>query len=263
MPNLVLTQAMDDFLATSTDALARAELGVLAAGEMQESAETTNRNSANTDWGEHLFWSTAAAARTLTLVSGLEQHKAFSVELSDATNGLTIAAGASVTITGGNVTMTTTGSVVVVYHTGTLNTYRIFSREEYATLTGTETLTNKDLTSETNKIRYEKDVLIESPGAAENITLFKTNKAITISQINACLVTGTATPSVTLQLYHSTTADGTTNTLVASGAVTSTTGTNLTISDGTIPASSWVKVVTTAQSGTVPQLFFHFEGSED
>ena len=321
MADLTVSTDVDNFMSETNDLLvamggtgantaagARTNLDVLAVGELEEVSENTSRNLANTDFGTLITYDTSAGARTLTIVAGLTQDRAFMVQLGTGGNDLTIAAGASVTILGGNVTLSNTDHVITFVHTGTLNTYRVFNKEagqkqsamlddlgavaaataadEMLVTTGagtwalesgatlrtsigavgtadTQTLTNKDLTSETNKIRFEKDVFIESPTNAENITMFKTNKAITISQVNAGLPNGSATPTVTLQIYHDTTLNGTTNSLVNSVAVTSTTGTNLTISDGTIPADSWVKIVTTGQGGTVPGLFLHFEGTED
>ena len=129
---------------------------------------------------------------------------------------------------------------------------------------GTAALSNKDLTATTNKLRIDKTFVLESPTSSENFTFWQTDKAITISEIKAVLPNGSATPTVTLVLYHDTTANGTTNTLVASVAVTNTTtGTNLTISDGTIPANSYVKITTSAQGGTVPQLLLRIKGTED
>lgn len=101
-----------------------------------------------------------------------------------------------------------------------------------------------------------KSITIESPGAAEDISMFFTNEAITITEIRAILV-GADTPSVTWTIRHGTdrsatgaeaVTGGTTTTSVSSGSdVTS-------FNDATIVADSFVWLETTAKSGTVTTL---------
>jgi len=104
---------------------------------------------------------------------------------------------------------------------------------------------------------------LASPGSSENVTAFFTGRAITLTQVRAVLV-GSATPSVTFQVMHSTDrSDGSPNTGTASAAVTSTTtGTDATLDDATVPADSWVWVVTTAQGGTVDEMAVSFDYTE-
>ena len=54
------------------------------------------------------------------------------------------------------------------------------------------------------------------------------------------------------------------NALTTSGAVTSTTtGSDATLSDATIPANSWVWLETTAQGGTTPQMAIFVRYTDD
>lgn len=97
-----------------------------------------------------------------------------------------------------------------------------------------------------------KTITIESPTASEDITLFFTDDAITITQLNAVSV-GT-TPSVTYTIRHGSDRSATGNEVVTGGSTTTstTTGDEVTsFNDATIPAGSWVWLETTAQSGTV------------
>jgi len=95
---------------------------------------------------------------------------------------------------------------------------------------------------------------VENPGASENITFFRTDFAITVQEVITVL-RGSSTPSVTYQLKHATTRNAAGNNLTNSGAVTSiTTGDTATLNDATIPANSWVWLITTVQSGTVDEM---------
>lgn len=97
-----------------------------------------------------------------------------------------------------------------------------------------------------------KAITIESPTASEDITLFFTDDAITITQLNAVSV-GT-TPSVTYTIRHGSDRSAAGNEVVTSGSTTTstTTGDEVTsFNDATIPAGSWVWLETTATSGTV------------
>jgi hypothetical protein len=101
-----------------------------------------------------------------------------------------------------------------------------------------------------------KGVSIESPTATEDITLFFTDDAITITQMNAVLV-GSSTPTVTWTIRHNTDRAAAGNQVVTGGTTTTstTTGSEVTsFNDATIPAGSWVWLETTAQGGTVDLL---------
>lgn len=111
---------------------------------------------------------------------------------------------------------------------------------------------------------YFKGVTVESPTSSEDITLFFTDDAITITQMNAVCV-GT-TPSVTWTIRHGSDRSATGNEVVTSGTTTTstTTGSEVTsFNDATIPAGSWVWMETTAQSGTVTDLNVTLEFTRD
>jgi hypothetical protein len=95
-----------------------------------------------------------------------------------------------------------------------------------------------------------KAVTVESPTASEDITLFYTDEAITITQMNA-VIAGTGTPSVTWTVRHNSDRTATGAEVVTSGTATTsqTTGSEVTsFNDATIPADSWVWLETTAMT---------------
>lgn len=101
-----------------------------------------------------------------------------------------------------------------------------------------------------------KAITVESPGAAEDISVFFTDPAITVVKMVAVLV-GSSTPSVTWTVRHHTDRSNAGNEVVTSGTTTTSTTTGSVVTsfnDATIPASSFVWLETTAQSGTVGQL---------
>jgi hypothetical protein len=101
-----------------------------------------------------------------------------------------------------------------------------------------------------------KSITIENPTSSEDISMFFTNKAITITEIRAVVI-GT-TPSVTWTIRHNATdRSAVGNEVVTSGTTTTSTtsGSDVTsFNDATIPADSFVWMETTAQTGTVTEL---------
>lgn len=96
---------------------------------------------------------------------------------------------------------------------------------------------------------FNKTFTLESPTATEDMTIFRTDVAITVQEVIAVSV-GTS-PSTTYQLKHSTDRNAAGNALTTSSTTTSTTTGNVaTLSDATIPANSWVWFETTAATGT-------------
>jgi len=100
-----------------------------------------------------------------------------------------------------------------------------------------------------------KAITMESPTSSEDICMFYTPVAITITRVHA-VVRGT-TPSITIQPVHGT--DRSTAALsilnVATAITSVTTGQTLTaFDDATVPVNSWVVFKTTAQSGAVDEL---------
>ena len=103
----------------------------------------------------------------------------------------------------------------------------------------------------------ERSITVEEPSDSEDITIFFTNRAITITEMRAVLANGASTPSVTWTIKHSTDRSAAGNAVVTAGTVTTsiTTGSDVTsFDDPTIPADSFIWLETSAQSGTVPSL---------
>lgn len=110
-----------------------------------------------------------------------------------------------------------------------------------------------------------KSITIESPTASEDITLFYCEVAITVSKLKAILV-GSASPSVTWTIRHDTSRSAVGSEVKTGGTVTTSTTTGseeTTLDDPTIPASSYIWVETTAQSGTVDTLAITLFYDED
>lgn len=97
-----------------------------------------------------------------------------------------------------------------------------------------------------------KSITIVNPTGLEDVTLFYVNAPVTVQQITAS-VKGT-TPSITATLSYgpSPTAAGTP---IVTGGIALTDTTVLTSFDNaTIPADSYVRLVTSSKSGTVEEL---------
>ena len=104
-----------------------------------------------------------------------------------------------------------------------------------------------------------KSLVMEYPGAAENVFTFYAPRAMRIVSANAVLV-GSATPSITFSVKSGTDRSSLGTTHTTSQAVTSTTtATGLAVSTAAIPAGSFVCLVSTAQSGTVTELDLSLE----
>lgn len=101
-----------------------------------------------------------------------------------------------------------------------------------------------------------KAVTVETPTATEDISLFFTKDAITISEMRA-VVRGT-TPSLTWTVKHGTDRSAAGAAVVTAGTTTTSvsTGSDVTsFNDATIVADSFVWLETTAESGTTDE--FH------
>ena len=110
-----------------------------------------------------------------------------------------------------------------------------------------------------------KSVSVISPGADEDITIFFTNKAITITEIRAVLI-GSDTPSVTWTVRRSGQRSFVGVEAVTGGTTTADTGlgSDVTSFDSAgLPADSFVWLETTAQSGTVVELSVTIIYTED
>lgn len=101
------------------------------------------------------------------------------------------------------------------------------------------------------KIPRTRAVTIEAPSGAEDLTLFYTDIAITITRILAVVVG--SSPSVTFTIRHGADRSATGTEVVTGGSVctSETTGLDITsFDDATIPAESHVWIETTATGGT-------------
>ena len=110
-----------------------------------------------------------------------------------------------------------------------------------------------------------KSILVEDPTSSEDLTMWFTEEAVTVRQVEAVL-RGSSTPSVTISVMHNTDRNAAgNNVLTAATAITSTTtGDSPAIGgDVTIPANSFVWLETSAQSGTVDELNVTIKFTED
>jgi hypothetical protein len=101
-----------------------------------------------------------------------------------------------------------------------------------------------------------KSIAIENPTASEKWVLFFTESAITVAKIEAVLL-GSSTPSVTFSIRYGTDISGAGTEVVTSGiTVTSVSTGSATTSfnSASVPASNFVWITTSAQSGTVTAL---------
>jgi hypothetical protein len=99
-----------------------------------------------------------------------------------------------------------------------------------------------------------KGINLEFPGSSENAFIFRAHEIMRLLSARAVLV-GSASPSVTFSIKSGSDRSSLGTTHTTSTAVTNTTtGTLLDISTPTIPAGSWVCLVSTAQGGTVTEI---------
>lgn len=155
--------------------------------------------------------------------------------------------------TGGGWTETTPASGTFTFVEAPVTGDEITVRYQTATLSA-ETV----VTQATNFLT--KGVTIPEPTATEDITLFFTDDAITITQLNA-VVRGTS-PSVTWTIRHGTDRSATGAEVVTSGTTTTSvsSGSEVTsFNDSTVPAGSWIWLETTGASGTNDELSVSIE----
>lgn len=119
-------------------------------------------------------------------------------------------------------------------------------------------------TPTTGVTELSKTITIESPTSSEDISIFFTNKAITVTEVRAITV-GTS-PSTTWKIYHETNRSSSGNDLIIAGTTTTSqsSGNDLTsFDDATIVADSFIWLETSAQSGTVQELSITIFYTED
>lgn len=107
-----------------------------------------------------------------------------------------------------------------------------------------------------------KTLTLEAPTASDDITIFKTDRAITVQEVIAVNV-GTS-PSTTYQLKYNAARNNAGTALTTSASTTSVVGGNVaTLSNASIPADNWVWLETTAASGTGVFLTIDIRYTED
>lgn len=112
------------------------------------------------------------------------------------------------------------------------------------------------------KATLSKTFTLQAPTASDNVTIFRTDVAITIAEVIA-VNTGT-TPSTTFAIKYGTNRSTATGNLVASTTSTgTTTGNVLTIATASIPADSFIWIETTSASGTSVYLSIDIRYTED
>ena len=117
-------------------------------------------------------------------------------------------------------------------------------------------------TGATTDQTLNKTFTLQEPTASDDITVFRTDVAITVQEVIACS-TGTS-PSTTYQLKHHPTRSDAGNALTTSAATTSTTtGDTASLSDATIPADSWIWLETTVATGTDVYLSIDIRYTQD
>ena len=194
--------------------------------------------------GDVKFTHAATASRTITIPDAdrdLGDLNVTVAEMADGTDGELItwdASGAPTTVAVG-----TSGQILTSNGAGAAPTFQ--------TPAGAQNLV--------------QCISVDFPGSSEDLTIFYTDVAITISQLSAVLL-GSSTPSVTWTVRHDPDRSASGNEVVTSGTTTTstTTGDEVTsFNDATVPANSWVWLETTAQSGTVTELAVSIEYTED
>ena len=114
------------------------------------------------------------------------------------------------------------------------------------------------------KPTLSKTLTLDAPTSSDNITIFRTDVAITVQEVIA-VSTGTS-PSTSYSIRHepsrsSSPGEGVTNLSQVTTSVT--TGDTATLDDPTIPANSWIWLITDAASGTDVTLTVDIRYTED
>jgi hypothetical protein len=97
-----------------------------------------------------------------------------------------------------------------------------------------------------------KSATLINPTGSENLTLFYVNAATTVQQLTAS-VRGTS-PSITVDVFYAPTPAASGTSLVTGGVTVTDTTITTSFSNAVIPANSYVRLATSAKSGTVSEL---------
>lgn len=97
-----------------------------------------------------------------------------------------------------------------------------------------------------------KSATLINPTGSETLTLFYVNSAATVQQITAS-VRGSS-PSINVDVFYAPTPAASGTSLVTGGITVTDTSITTSFSNATIPANSYVRLKTSAKSGTVDEL---------
>ena len=106
---------------------------------------------------------------------------------------------------------------------------------------------------------------IEDPSAVENLTWWRTTKAITLATLSAC-IRGSASPSLSFNVRHGLSRSGSGTEIITGGVTIGDTDTGTAITsfdDPTIPANSWLWATTSDKDGAVDELALSLDFNED
>lgn len=105
-------------------------------------------------------------------------------------------------------------------------------------------------------------ITIKDPDTTVDFVIFRTNYAITITEIEVVL-RGT-TPSVTWSLMHNTNRSSAGNTIDSNTTTNTTTGdVHTVLTDATVPADSFIWLEISAESGTTDEMHLSFDFKQD
>jgi hypothetical protein len=142
-----------------------------------------------------------------------------------------------------------------------LNNYIVAAYTEFLTFSG-----STHARIDAAEVELTKNIGINNPTASEDVSWFYTPVDITITEMTTVL-RGSATPTVTIGgIMHNTNRNAAGNNVIGSGVeiTSTTTGQQPPLSgDVTVPLGSFVWLETTAQGGTVDELFVSITYTED
>ncbi len=108
-----------------------------------------------------------------------------------------------------------------------------------------------------------RNLHVEAPDDGEDVSFFKTDVAITLSELNVVVV-GDTSPSVTWTMLHDTSRSASGTTIKVGTATNETVGdTFTTFADATVPADSFIWLETSGQSGNVDEMSVTMFYTED